>query len=162
MNHEPLITNIVDFSGNQVIVKDNHGNIKTVHRKDVQPVEMDIATAEFFRKEREKSSTLGMLNTSCPSSRYQILTWKFDENVNQVVAVKPKVGKQGEHSPCTPETPEAPPNADVPLKVEELKGSRSRRSLAPCKGLTSTEEDFSKANICPECPHSLMIHPRLN
>ena len=33
---------IVDFSGNYVIVKDNHGTIKTVHRKDVQPVEMDI------------------------------------------------------------------------------------------------------------------------
>ena len=35
---------------------DNHGTIKLVHRKDVQPVEMDIATAEFYRKEREKST----------------------------------------------------------------------------------------------------------
>ena len=45
---------IVDFCGkNQVLVKDNHGNKKKVHVKDVKPIEMDIATAEFFRKERE-------------------------------------------------------------------------------------------------------------
>ena len=45
---------IVDFCGkNQVLVKDNYGNKKKVHIKDVKPIEMDIATAEFFRKERE-------------------------------------------------------------------------------------------------------------
>ena len=44
---------IVDFCGkNQVLVKDNYGNKKKVHAKDVKPIEMDIATAEFFRKER--------------------------------------------------------------------------------------------------------------
>ena len=49
---------IVDFCGkNQVLVKDNYGNKKKVHVKDVKPIEMDIATAEFFRKEREQCTT---------------------------------------------------------------------------------------------------------
>ena len=54
---EAKITNhhIVDFCGhNHVIVKDNHGNIKKMNVKDVKPIEMDIATADFFRKEREQ------------------------------------------------------------------------------------------------------------
>ena len=47
---------IVDFYGNRVLVKDSYGKTTNVHRKDVKPIEMDIATAEFFRKEREKST----------------------------------------------------------------------------------------------------------
>ena len=53
---KPKATNhhIVDFCcQNCVMVKDNYGNIKKVHIKDVKPIEMDIATTEFFRKERE-------------------------------------------------------------------------------------------------------------
>ena len=83
---------IVDFSGNQVIVKDNHGNIKTVHRKDVHPVEMDIATAEFFRREREKS-TMRDSKQIMPIKQIPDLNWKFDKNINQVVAEKPEEGK---------------------------------------------------------------------
>ena len=49
---------IVDFCGkHQVLVKDNYGNKKKVHVKDVKPIEMDIATAEFFRKKRERCTT---------------------------------------------------------------------------------------------------------
>ena len=63
---------IVDFCGKtQVLVKDNYGNKKKVHVKDVKPIEMDIATAEFFRKERG-SAQPEMQNMSCQSSSYQI------------------------------------------------------------------------------------------
>ena len=57
---------IVDFCGkNQVLVKDNHGNKKKVHVKDVKPIEMDIATAEFFQERKESSAQPEMQNMSC-------------------------------------------------------------------------------------------------
>ena len=46
----------VGFQGNnRVFVKDNHGTITKVNRKDVSPVEMDIKIAELFKESREKS-----------------------------------------------------------------------------------------------------------
>ena len=107
---------IVDFSGNYEKVIDNHGTIKLVHRKDVQPVEMDIATAEFFRKEREKTATRDAKHVM-PIKQIPDLNWKFDENVNQVVARKPEEGKHGEHLPCSLKTPGSAP-IDHPNKVE--------------------------------------------
>ena len=75
---------IVDFFGdNHVIVKDNHGNIKKVHVKDIKPIEMDIATAEFFRKEREQCTTRDAKHVM-PVKKIPDLNWKFDENINQV------------------------------------------------------------------------------
>ena len=73
---------IVDFCGkNQVLVKDNHGNKKKVHAKDVKPIEMDIATTEFFRKEREQCTTRDakhvMLIKLIPD-----LEWEFIENIS--------------------------------------------------------------------------------
>ena len=62
---------------------------------------MDIATAEFFRKEREKS-TIRDAKHVMPIKQIPDLNSEFNENVNQVEAVKPEEGKQGEHSPCTP------------------------------------------------------------
>ena len=66
---------------NQVLVKDNYGNKKKVHVKDVKPIEMDIATAEFFRKEREQCTTRDakhvMLIKLIPD-----LEWKFIENIS--------------------------------------------------------------------------------
>ena len=72
---------IIDFCGkNQVLVKDNYGNKKKVHVKDVKPIEMDIATAEFFRKEREQCTTRDakhvMLIKLIPD-----LEWEFIENI---------------------------------------------------------------------------------
>ena len=46
----------VGFQGNnRVFVKDNHGTITKVNRKDVTPVEMDIKIAELFRDSRKNS-----------------------------------------------------------------------------------------------------------
>ena len=120
---------IVDCPGkNQVLVKDNHGNIKKVHMKDVQPVEMDIATAEFFRKEREKSIIRDAKHIM-PVKQIPDLDWKFDENINQVEAIEtvetvepiPETicttetsqeieEQQGKHLPCTPTPPRSTPN----------------------------------------------------
>ena len=73
---------IVDFCGkNQVLVKDNYGNKKKVHVKDVKPIEMDIATAEFFRKEREQCTTRDAKHVM-PIKLIPDLEWKFIENIN--------------------------------------------------------------------------------
>ena len=64
---------IVDFCGkNQVLVKDNYGNKKKVHVKDVKPIEMDIATAEFFRKEREQCTTRDAKHVNQAHTRFRV------------------------------------------------------------------------------------------
>ena len=120
---------IVDFCGkNQVFVKDNHGNIKKVHKKDVQPVEMDIAMAEFFRKKQEKS-TIRDAKHVMSVKQIPDLNWKFDENINQVKAIEtvetvepvPEMicttetsqeveDQQGKHLPCMSTPPGSTPN----------------------------------------------------
>ena len=73
---------IVDFCGkHQILVKDNYGNKKKVHVKDVKPIEMDIATAEFFRKEREQCTTRDAKHVM-PIKLIPDLEWKFIENIN--------------------------------------------------------------------------------
>ena len=73
---------IVDFCGkNQVLVKDNYGNKKKVHVKDVKPIEMDIATAEFFRKEREQCTTRDAKHVM-PIKFIPDLEWEFIENIS--------------------------------------------------------------------------------
>ena len=73
---------IVDFCGkNQVLVKDNYGNKKKVHVKDVKPIEMDIATTEFFRKEREQCTTRDAKHVM-PIKLIPDLEWKFIENIS--------------------------------------------------------------------------------
>ena len=72
---------IVDFCGkNQVLVKDNYRNKKKVHVKDVKPIEMDIATAEFFRKEREQCTTRDAKHVM-PIKLIPDLEWEFIENI---------------------------------------------------------------------------------
>ena len=72
---------------NQVLVKDNYRNKKKVHVKDVKPIEMDIATAEFFRKEREQCTTRDakhvMLIKLIPD-----LEWEFIENISMMESDK--------------------------------------------------------------------------
>ena len=73
---------IVNFCGkNQVQVKDNYGNTKKVHVKDVKPIEMDIATAEFFRKEREQCTTRDAKHVM-PIKLIPDLEWEFIENID--------------------------------------------------------------------------------
>ena len=79
---------IVDFCGkNQVLVKDNHGNKKKVHVKDVKPIEMDIATAEFFRKEREQCTTRDAKHVM-PIKLMPDLEWEFIENISMMESDK--------------------------------------------------------------------------
>ena len=79
---------IIDFCGkNQVLVKDNYGNKKKVHVKDVKPIEMDIATAEFFRKEREQCTTRDAKHVM-PIKLIPDLEWEFIENISLMESEK--------------------------------------------------------------------------
>ena len=55
-------------------------NKKKVHVKDVKPIEMDIATAEFFRKEREQCTTRDAKHVM-PIKLIPDLEWEFIENI---------------------------------------------------------------------------------
>ena len=73
---------IVDFCGkHQVFVKDNYGNTKKVHVKDVKPVEMDVATVKFFKKEREQCTTRDAKHVM-PIKLIPDLEWKLIENID--------------------------------------------------------------------------------
>ena len=56
------------------------GTKKKVHAKDVKPIEMDIATAEFFRKEREQYTTRDAKHVM-PIKLIPDLGWEFIENI---------------------------------------------------------------------------------
>ena len=64
-----------------MIVKDNYGNKKKVHIKDVKPIEMDVATAEFFKKEREQCTTRDAKHVM-PIKLIPDLEWKLIENID--------------------------------------------------------------------------------
>ena len=134
---------IVDFSGNYVTVKDNHGTIKTVHRKDIQPVEMDIATAEFYRKERKKATKRDAKHVM-PIKQIPDLNWKFDENINQVTSKNPEMGKHGEHSPHMPEITGSAPEENE-KKVEVLKETTPEET-DPIKTSQTKEEIKAGSN----------------
>ena len=74
----------VGFQGNnRVFVKDNHGTITKVNRKDVTPVEMDIKIAELFNESRQNSK-IRDAQLAMPTSKIPDLGWQFDEDIQLV------------------------------------------------------------------------------
>ena len=77
----------VGFKGNnRILVKDNHGKIPKVNRKDVTPIEMDIKIAELFKESRQNSK-IRDAQLAMPTSRIPDLDWKFDEDIQLVKPV---------------------------------------------------------------------------
>ena len=111
----------VGFQGNnRVFVKDNHGTITKVNRKDVTPVEMDIKIAELFNESR-KNSKVRDAQLAMPTSKIPDLGWQFDEDVQLIEPVTEEIyslhqlnGKEE----TTPLTPTAPLPEEDP--VEEI------------------------------------------
>ena len=112
----------VGFQGNnRVFVKDNHGTITKVNRKDVSPVEMDIKIAELFKESREKSK-IRDAQLAMPTSKIPDLGWQFDEDVQLIGPVTEEIyslDQFNEKEETTPLTPTASlPEED---SVEETK-----------------------------------------
>ena len=96
----------IGFEGNnRILVKDNHGKITKVNRKDVTPIEMDIKIAELFKESRQNSK-IRDAQLAMPTSRIPDLDWKFDEDIQLVEPVHEQVYSleqtQGKEQPITP------------------------------------------------------------
>ena len=102
----------VGFEGNnRILVKDNHGKITKVSRKDVTPIEMDIKIAELFKESRQNSK-IRDAQLAWPTSRIPDLDWKFDEDIQLVEPVREQVYSleqtQEKEQPITPSPAAAP------------------------------------------------------
>ena len=81
----------IGFEGNnRILVKDNHGKITKVNRKDVTPIEMDIKIAELFKESRQNSK-IRDAQLATPTSRIPDLDWKFDEDIQLIEPVHEQV-----------------------------------------------------------------------
>ena len=81
----------IGFQGNiRVFVKDNHGKIRKVNRKDVTPVEMDNKIAELFNKSRQNSK-IRDAQLAMPTSRIPDLGWQFDKDIQLVEPVSEQI-----------------------------------------------------------------------
>ena len=133
---------IVDFCGkNQVLVKDNYGNKKKVHVKDVKPIEMDIATAEFFRKEREQCTTRDAKHVM-PIKLIPDLEWEFIESIGVMESDK------GVTIYCIKETEGENEDTQVTEVSEPKIDTKATENIEPVvteagetPGVTQTSED---------------------
>ena len=96
----------VGFEGNnRILVKDNHGKITKVNRKDVTPIEMDIKIAELFKESRQNSK-IRDAQLAMPTSRIPDLDWKFDKDIQLIEPVHKQVYSleqtQEKEQPITP------------------------------------------------------------
>ena len=71
-------------------MKDNHGTITKVNRKDVTPVEMDIKIVELFNKSRQNSK-IRDAQLAMPTSKIPDLGWQFDEDIQLVEPVTEQI-----------------------------------------------------------------------
>ena len=131
---------IIDFCGhNHVLAKDNYGTIKKVHIKNVKPIEMDIVSAEFFRKEREQCMTRDAKHVM-PIKQIPDLQWEFDENINQmettVYCIK---GVEGETSETAEEAPETTKDITTMEASETVADTGTTETLEPVEHTEATE-----------------------
>ena len=142
---------IVDFCGkNQVLVKDNYGNKKKVHVKDVKPIEMDIATTEFFRKEREQCTTRDAKHVM-PIKLIPDLEWEFIENISMMKSDKgvtiyciKETEDENEDTQVTkvsePKTDDKTPENIEPIVTEAVEAPRATQIEEPrCEHRESLE-----------------------
>ena len=71
-------------------MKDNHGTITKVNRKDVTPVEMDIKIAELFNESRQNSK-IRDAQLAIPTSKIPDLGWQFDKDIQLVESVAEQI-----------------------------------------------------------------------
>ena len=92
-------------------MKDNHGTMTKVNRKDVTPVEMDIKIAELFNKSRQNSK-IRDAQLAMPTSKIPDLDWQFDEDTQlvkpvaeQIYSLEP-IQEKGQNSMTPPQEEE--------------------------------------------------------
>ena len=109
----------VGFQGNnRVFIKDNHGTITKVNRKDVTPVEMDIKIAELFNKSRQNSK-IRNAQLAMPTSKIPDLGWQFDKDIQLVEPVAEQIYSL-EPIQEKAQTPTAPPMEEEMAPVQPV------------------------------------------
>ena len=110
----------VGFQGkNRVFVKDNHGTITKVNRKDVTPIEMDIKIAELFKESRQNSK-IRDAQLAMPTSKIPDLGWQFDEDIQLVEPVTEQINSL-EPTQERAQNPMAPPIEEKTTPVQPVK-----------------------------------------
>ena len=105
----------VGFQGkNRVFVKDNHGKVTLVSRKDVSPCEMDVKIAELFNESRSNSK-IRDAQQLMPARQIPDLEWKFEEEVQLVEPVSVQIY----HLPKQPATTENDRPGHSQTKIQE-------------------------------------------
>ena len=124
------------------------GTIKKVHIKDVKPIEMDIATAEFFRKEREQCTTRDAKHVM-PIKLIPDLEWEFIENIDVMESDKGVTiycVKETEHeNEATQVTEVSEPEIDVkttenikPVVTEAVEAPEDTQTTEVAKSIKDT------------------------
>ena len=138
----------VGFKGkNRVFVKDNHGKVTLVNRKDVSPCEMDVKIAELFNESRNNSK-IRDAQQLMPAKQIPDLEWKFEE----VQLVEP-VLVQIYHLPKQSATMENNRPGHSQTKIQEssatTENDRSDRSPTEVQRLLTTTESDRPERLQP-------------
>ena len=83
-----------------MFIKDNHGKVTLVNRKDISPCEMDVKIAELFNESRSNSK-IRDAQQLMPAKQIPDLEWKFKEEVQLVEPVLVQIYHLPEQSATT-------------------------------------------------------------
>ena len=144
----------VGFQGNtRVFVKDNHGTITKVNRKDVTPVEMDIKIAELFNESRQNSK-IRDVQLAMPTSKIPDLGWQFDEDIQlveptaeQIYSLEPIQEKA--------QTPTAPPMEEETAPVQPVEETATE--TIPTEAVEIQAMQIPKIKECQINLQTLMV-----
>ena len=100
-------------------MKDNHGTITKVNRKDVTPIEMDIKIAELFKESRQNSK-IRDAQLAMPTSKIPDLGWQFDEDIQLVDPFTEQINSL-EPIQERPQNPTVPPIEEKTTPVQPVK-----------------------------------------
>ena len=121
-----------------MFVKDNHGKVTLVSRKDVSPCEMDVKIAELFNESRSNSK-IRDAQQLMPARQIPDLEWKFEEEVQLVEPVLIQIY----HLPEQPATTE---NDRLDRPTTEVQGLQTTKESDRQKCLQLVETKTESQN----------------
>ena len=125
-----------------MFVKDNHGKVTLVNRKDVSPCEMDVRKiAELFNESRSNSK-IRDAQQLMPTKQIPDLEWKFEEEVQLVEPVLVQIYHLPEQSVTTEN--DRPGRSETKIQESSATTENNRPDRSPTKVqrlLTTTETD---------------------
>ena len=131
----------VGFKGkNRVFVKDNHGKVTLVNRKDVSPCEMDVKIAELFNESRSNSK-IRDAQQLMPAKQIPDLEWKFEEEVQLVEPVLVQIYHLPEQSATTENDRPGRSQTKIQESSATTENDRPDRSPTEVQRLLTTTEN---------------------